>query len=208
MPPTIPASSLTLASLASLAVLSALTSSTLAQPTATILTTANGGASATIAPGEIVSISVTLSHNAFSVAGFHGSTFITNNAGQGQNLSTFIPVHPLLPGLQFTGGSLLDVDIGFTPPGFIGGATPPSGQNPMTVWTYDIAGLTPGVYDINWIPDGAALDIRLYTSISSFTSVNAQSTYIGATITVVPSPGGLALALACPLVAARRRRRL
>ncbi len=177
-----------------------------AAQTATVRTTANGGAAAVVAPGSTVTIAVTIAHNQFAVAGLQGGAIITGNAGTGGNFATTIPGLPTVNMGSFTGGSRTGVDFAFTPPGFIGAATPPSGTNPMPVMTYDITGLAAGVYTINWVAPGSAPNVRLYASIGSFGFLEAQSTYTGATITVTPAPASLALVGLGGLVAGRRRR--
>ncbi len=174
--------------------------------TATVTTTANGGAAAIVAPGTTVTIAVRIAHDQFSVAGLQGGTIVLGNAGTGGNFATTIPGLPTVNMGSFNGGSRTGVDFAFTPPGFIGATTPPSGSNPMPVFTDDITGLVAGVYTINWVSPGTAPNVRLYASIGSFSFVEAASTYVGAVITVTPAPGSLALIGLGDLVAGRRRR--
>jgi len=175
--------------------------------TVTVRTLANGGHAATISPGEVVSIRVLIDHPFAAVAGIQGGSIITGNAGVGQNFATTIPSLPTVNLGSFAGGSRVGADIANTPPGFLGGLPPtPFTEQPMPVWTYDIAGLTPGVYEINWVSPATAPNVRGYISISSFSFVEAQTTFTGATITVLPTPATAAV-LVIPAAAMARRRR-
>ena len=175
--------------------------------TAIVRTTANGAASATIPLGGTATIAVTIAHNQFSVAGIQGGSIISGNAGTAGNFATSIPAGALVVLGSFSGGSRTGVDIAFTPPGFTGGfAVPPSGTNPMPVFTYDITGLAVGVYTINWVSPSTAPNVRLYATAGSTNFLETQSTYTGATITVIPAPASLALVGLGGLVAGRRRR--
>lgn len=176
--------------------------------TVNVRTLANGGHSTTISPGEIVSIRVLIAHPFHAVAGIQGGTIITGNAGVGQNFATTIPAAPIVYLGDFLGGSRVGADIACTPSGFLGGPPfpLPFTQNPMPVWSYDIAGLTPGVYEINWVSPTSVPNVRGYVSPGSFSFVEAQTTYARATITVIPTPATLApLATALALTPRRRR---
>ncbi len=175
--------------------------------TANVVVTANGGANAVIAPGGVVNVAVTIAHNQFSVAGIQGGSIVAGNAGAGGSFATSIPAGALVVLGSFSGGSRTGVDIAFTPPGFTGGfAVPPSGTNPMPVFTYDITGLAVGTYSLNWVSPASAPNVRLYATAGSTNFLEAQSTYTGATITVIPAPASLALVGLGGLVAGRRRR--
>lgn len=177
-----------------------------AQPMASITVTANGGGSATVQPGEPVTISAQLWQGAFSIAGMAGGTVVTNNAGRASNFSTMLPGLPTINFGSFQGGSRVDADIAFTPPGFLGGTTPPMGQTTFAIWSYTLTLDEPGRYDVNWIAPASAPDIRLYMGIASFSFTPVPSLYIGATITVLPAPATAVLLVASPFVCGRRRR--
>jgi len=177
-----------------------------AHPLATVTTTVDGAASMTVQPGQPVAIAVRISHNAFHFAGIAGGTKVTDNAGLASNFSTTIPALPTVNFGAFVGGSRVGAEIVAMPPGFIGAVTPPFMFNPMPVWTYSLRLDDPGVYTINWVPTAQMPNVRLYQAISSFTSVEAQTTYTGATITVLPAPASLTLLALSPITTRRRRR--
>lgn len=173
---------------------------------ATVTTTANGSASITVQPGTPVQLSVSISHNQFKVAGFMGGTVVDGHAGTPSNFSTTIPSLPTAFFGSFVGGSRIGADIATPPPGF-GTPDPPFGQHPMPVWKYDLTIDQPGTYAVNWVAPAIAPNVRLFPTIGSFNFVEARTTYVGATITVVPSPASLALLALYPVTTHRRRRR-
>jgi len=174
--------------------------------TAEVIVTVNGGSNTVVAPGATVTVGVQIAHNQFSVAGIQGGSIIAGNAGTGGNFVTTVPGLPTVNMGAFTGGSRTGVDVAFTPPGFIGGATPPSGNNPMPLFAYEVSGLLPGTYSVNWVSPASAPNVRLYSSVFAFNFLEATTTYTGATITVTPAPASLALVGLGGLVAGRRRR--
>lgn len=174
--------------------------------TAIVTTSVNNGGMATIEPGGTVSVSVRIAHDQFSVAGIQGGTVVEGNAGVGSNFTTTIPSLPTVVLGSFVGGSRVGADIAFTPAAGFGHVTPPSGTNPMPVWRYDLTLAEPGVYDITWVPTLVSPNVRLYSSIGAFSFTEAQTTYVGARITVVPgAPTVWVLAVSGVLVARRRR---
>jgi len=178
----------------------------LAQPTifATVTTTADGSPAVAVQPGTPVRLRVILSHTGATLAGIAGGTAVAGNAGAGSNFSTTIPSLPTVILGSFVGGSRLGADIANPPPSF-GPPSPPFGTNPMPVWQYDLTLNEPGVYEVNWVPAAFAPNVRIYRTISSFTYTEAQTTYVGATITVLPPPASLTLLALFPLTARRRR---
>lgn len=186
------------------AAVAAASSGVLAQ-TAIVTTSVNNGGTATIEPGGTVSVSVRIAHTMIAVAGIQGGTVIDGNAGVGSNFATTIPNLPTVNLGSFVGGSRTGADIAFTPLGF-GHITPPSGSNPMPVWTYDVTLNEPGVYDIVWVPTVASPNVRLYASVAAFSWVEAQTTYVGARITVVPGSGTLPVVCAIGVLSRRGRR--
>lgn len=172
---------------------------------ATVTTTANGSASITVQPGTPVQLSVSISHNQFKVAGFMGGTVVDGRAGTPSNFSTTIPALPTAIFGNFFGGSRIGADIATPPPGF-GTPDPPFGQHPMPVWKYDLAIDQPGTYAVNWVAPAIAPNVRLFPTIASFNFVEAQTTYVGATITVLPTPASFALLALVPFTTRRGRR--
>lgn len=177
----------------------------IAQPMASITVTANGGAAAIVQPGESVTIRTQLWQNQWSFAGAQGGTIVENHSGHASNFSTTLPSLPTMLLGSFQGGSRVNADLALTPPGFLGSPTWPTGVTTFPFWQYTLTLDEPGTYDIKWVAPPNAPNIRLYQTIASFTFIEAQSTYIGATITVVPAPGSLFL-IACVAIARRRTR--
>lgn len=175
-----------------------------AQATATVTTTVAGGPAITVEPGTPVRIAVRIAHDQFSVAGVYGGTIVTDNAGIASNFSTTIPSLPTVNFGSFVGGSRVGASIEFVP--LWTGPTPPSGTNPMPVWDYDLTLANPGTYQVNWVSPSATPYVRLYSSVGAFNFTEAQTTYIGATITVLPAPTSLAPLALTATIAPRRRR--
>jgi hypothetical protein len=171
--------------------------------TATVVTTVDGGAAATIQQGGSVRISVRVGHSGFNIARMVGGSIITGHAGVGSNFHSSLPDEPTIVLGAFSGGSRIGGDIMFLPA--VG--TSPAWPNPLPIWEYDVSGLAPGVYAVGWQADPAFPNVRIYQSWSSFTFLEAQTTYVGATITVVPAGTPTAgIVGAFGLLAARRRR--
>ena len=176
---------------------------------ATVNTTANGGASATVAPGATISIaSVITWTGAPQFAGIQGGITVQGDAGSGSNFTSAFNPGALVNLGAFSGGSRTGMDIAVTPAFFTGGViVAPSGNNTgLNVAAYDLVINDPGVYTVNWVAPGSAPSVRLFPSTSSPAFVEAQTTYNGATITVTPAPASLALVGLGGLVAGRRRR--
>jgi len=173
--------------------------------TAVVTTSVNNGGTATIEPGETVSVSVRIAHDRYAFANIQGGTVVDGNAGVGSNFATTIPNLPTVVLGSFVGGSRVGADIAFgLDP--MGGATPPSQQNPMPVWTYDITLHEPGVYEIVWVSPATRPNVLLWGAMHAFSLTEAQTTYVGATITVVPGAPTAGVVGAFGLLAARRMR--
>jgi len=198
--------------------------------TALVRTTANGGASAAIQTGESVTIEVNVLHDRYLVAGLAGGSFITGSAGTTSGFQTPLTYGPTIVLGWFEGGSRVGADIALVPDGFMMGPPYPSNLSPMPVWRCEIVGLEPGeyavgwhaprppppmnvtltqpgVFDVVWVPTASSPNVPLYASISSFSFTEAQTTYIGARITVTPG-----VSTACAVMVGRvggvwRRRR-
>jgi hypothetical protein len=178
---------------------------------ATMTVTANGSNAVNVNPGDSVTINAELSWTgAVQFAGVKGAIRVDGNAGAGSNFTSDFPA-----GLQvlygaFNGGSREGLDFAVTPALFTGGQIiPPSGNSAgVTIgnYTLDTTGMAAGTYNVGWAGDTAAPNVRLYLTTTSPGFVEAQSTFVGATITVVPAPASLALVGLGGLVAGRRRR--
>lgn len=96
-----------------------------AQPMASITVTANGGGSATVQPGEPVTIRANFWQNGWCIGRAEGSTVDTNDAGHASNFSSWLPVLPTINFGSFQGSSRLGTEFAFTPPGFLGASTRP-----------------------------------------------------------------------------------
>jgi hypothetical protein len=179
--------------------------------TATMTVTADGTNAVTVNPGESVNINAELSWTgAVQFAGVKGAIRVEGNGGAGSNFTSDFPA-----GLQvlygaFNGGSREGMDFAITPALFTGGTIiPPSGNSSgVTIgnYTLDTTGMAAGTYNVGWEAEPTAPSVRLYLTTTSPGFVEAQSTYIGATITIVPAPASLALVGLGGLVAGRRRR--
>ncbi len=178
-----------------------------AQPMASITVTANGGASAVVQPGEPVTIAAVLWQNQYCMAGVAGGTIVTDHAGQASDLRSRWFGLPTINFGMFQGGSRVNADFAFTPPGLLGASTPPQGMTFVPLWEYTLTLQTPGEYAVNWATPSAAPEILLYASPISFISFPVASTYIGATITVVPSPAAWPTVVAIAGLTPTRRRR-
>ncbi|MCA9287009.1 MAG: hypothetical protein KDA05_00405 [Phycisphaerales bacterium] len=181
-----------------------------AQPVATVVTTANGGAAASVAPGATISINAVVSWTPAGTqfAGIQGGTIVQGNAGSGSNFASDFAAGALVNLGAFSGGSRTGMDIAVTPAFFTGGfmAPPSANSSGISLARYDLVINNPGVYTINWVAPGSAPNVRIYTSTASPAFTEAQTTYRGATITVTPAPASLALVGLGGLVAGRRRR--
>ena len=175
--------------------------------TATVTTTANGGAAASINPGESVTIAVNVGWSGgVQLAGLQGGTKVAGDAGSGSNFAFNLGSGPLINTGAFTGGSRLGMDVASGPPAFFGVNPLWSAPNPLNMMSYTLTISDPGVYQVIWQSPATAPSARLYENAGSISFLEAQTTYIGATITVVPAPASLALVGLGGLVAGRRRR--
>jgi uncharacterized protein (TIGR03382 family) len=178
---------------------------------ATITTTANGGAAAVVAPGSTVQINAVVSWTgAVQLAGLKGAVTVAGNAGAGGNFTSEFTAGSLVNLGAFTGGSRTGLDIGVTPAFFTGGfIVPPTGNSAgISFAKYDLnlTGVAAGTYAVGFTPDATAPNVRLYVTTATPGFVEAQTSLVGATITITPAPASLALVGLGGLVAGRRRR--
>lgn len=170
--------------------------------TATLTASANGQPAVTVQPGEPVSIHVQITFAAGPLlAGAKGDLRITADAGTPSNFQ-FHLTGPLVNTGTFVGGSRPGIDIAATPPGF---GQPSNWASLLDVLTYDVQFANPGVYLVAWAAPASAPNIRLFPTGTTASFVEAQTSYVGATITVLPTPPTLALLALTPLAARRRR---
>ncbi|MEZ6232668.1 MAG: hypothetical protein R3B68_00620 [Phycisphaerales bacterium] len=180
-----------------------------AQPAATVVTSVNGGASATVAPGATISVASVVSWTGgVQFAGIQGGPTVQGNAGAGSNFTSAFTAGTLVNLGSFNGGSRTGMDIAVTPAVFTGGfIVPPSGNSSgINLAAYDLVINDPGTYTINWVAPGSAPNVRIFVTTSTPAFTEANTTYRGATITVTPAPASLALVGLGGLVAGRRRR--
>ncbi|MCA9287008.1 MAG: hypothetical protein KDA05_00400 [Phycisphaerales bacterium] len=178
--------------------------------TATMTVTANGSGAISVAPGASVAIAATcVWGGAVQFAGVAGSINVSGNAGAGSGFTSDFAAGALVNLGAFNGGSRQGMDIAVTPAFFTGGfIAPPSGNTTLNIGSYslDTTGLAPGVYNVDFAASALAPNVRLFPSLQSPAFVEAQTTYRGATIEIIPAPASLALVGLGGLVAGRRRR--
>ena len=177
---------------------------------ATMTVTANGGANASVLPGASVDIAASLTWGgAVQFAGVAGSIVVDGNAGAGSGFTSDFNAGALVNLGAFNGGSREGMDIAVTPAFFTGGViVAPSGNTTLNIGSYslDTTGLAPGIYNVGFQATALAPNVRLFPSTSSPGFVEAQTTYVGASIEIVPAPASLALVGLGGLVVGRRRR--
>lgn len=173
---------------------------------ATVTTSVNGGATAAIEPGGSVVVSVRVAHDGFSFAGIEGGTIVDNDAGVGGNFRWTLPSLPTIHSGGFVGGSRVGASIWFILDP-MGTPTAPSQQNPMPVWTYDLSLDEPGEYDVVWVPSASLPSVWVYTGpFAGLPMAAAQTTYVGARITVTPGVGTSWVFAVLGLTGTRQRR--
>lgn len=174
--------------------------------TATVTTTANGGNAVSVAPGTAVNLAVAVTYTGgVQLAGLQGGVKVAGDAGTGSNFAFNLGAGPLINTGSFTGGSRLGMDVASGPPLFFG-INPLWANQPVNMLSYQVTINDPGVYQVIWQSPATAPNARIYTSATSASFAEAQTTYVGATITVTPAPASLALVGLGGLVAGRRRR--
>lgn len=166
-----------------------------------------------VLPGETVSVraSVTWS-SAIQFAGLHGDARATNDLGVASSIGSALggPLPPLWVFGVPAGGSVVGFDVATTPAFFQGSPSWYLFQNTgFDVLKFDWTAPTvavPTVVRFDFVAASIAPNVRLYPSTNSPAFVDAQTTYIGTSILVLPAPGGVLVLAAAGLASARRRR--
>ncbi len=127
------------------------------------------------------------------------------NFGAASGFTSTIPLLPTVFFGSFSGGSRVGADIANPPPGF-SMPFPPFASHPMPVWQYNITLSDPGIFSIIWVSPASAPNVRVYATVGSFNFTEAQTTYVGATITVTPTPSTITIIASCGVLARRGRR--
>lgn len=179
---------------------------------ATVRVTHNS-ALGTIAPGETLRVTARLSWTEqMQWAGLRGDLLATDDAGLASNVG----FHPfLMPGALVrhgvpVGGSVKGTDIASVP-GFFTATVPPPYSNWWGVEFFSYDWTAPSVSAPTWIDfafvaDPDAPNVRLYPTSTSPMFVEAITTYVPASILVVPAPSSLGLAAMLGIWACARRR--
>lgn len=194
-----------------LPIVTSLAAASLAAAQTATLTVSHNDPDGIVTPGETVQITATLAWTGNSGLGYvSGDVRATGDLGSASNPSFPYGVPPLaivLPGTPFE-GSLLDVYIesGDTNPFFGLSPTHPWGLRAGLILTrFDwTAPSNLGVVDFAWIPDPAD-PLPIMSPVGGFSGVPYPTTYLGTSLTVIPTPAS-ALVFLGTLAIARRRR--
>lgn len=189
-----------------------------AQPSALVVTNltdpATGAPVAEVTPGETVRMRTTISwQGGIQMAGIAGDVLVaplTPGGGVGvpTNRYSEYVAGTLVKLGTFQGDDLLGIDIAVTPICFTGGfVVPPSGNaTGIDFIGFDWAAPTePGDYEFRFQPSALAPNFRVYTSGTSPAFIEVPTTYIAASVTVIPAPAAPLLALAAAFAPRRRR---
>lgn len=161
-----------------------------------------------VAPGQGVTISFNIFHTGFhSVGDWSGDAAIAPAGGTVTN-----PVYAVGSPFVTTGtpgpGGITGIAFQGLPPAFAGGG----GFNPP--WLYEdfeflrctwTAPSEPGVYNFDWTPAPQFPVVQGYQTTVSVALTPYPTTYLGATLTVIPAPAAAPLLLAAALAPRRRR---
>ena len=166
-------------------------------------------------PGQVVRVDtvVSWSPSGSQMAGLKGDMFSTPVIGGAvgtvsNRRSDYTPGSLVNLG-SVVGDDILGIDIAVTPAFFTGGIfVPPSwNSNGLLIIGYDwTVPNDVGLYEFKFQPDPLAPNFRLYPSTVSPAFIEVPTTYLSATLTVVPAPASLAVICAAPLILNRRRR--
>lgn len=167
-----------------------------------------------INPGQLVHVTVRLNWTfGYQFAGMRGDTILTNDSGHATNLHsvysrTFGPI--AFWGTP-RGGSIIGTDIAVVGSFFTASPHPESIKwSGMTYIDFDWTAPSPNnptIANVDFVSDPVAPNARFYPSGLSPAWVEAEMTYFGTTLTVLPAPAGsTALLLAAGAMATRRRR--
>ncbi|MCB9840381.1 MAG: hypothetical protein H6809_01855 [Phycisphaeraceae bacterium] len=162
-----------------------------------------------VEPGQAVRIGVMVDWTGgIQLAGLAGSLGPTPDVGIASSPSSPLG-GPLVNVGTPLGGGIVGYDVASIPPFFTAGPNviPSWAFPPIPVLEYTwTAPATPGVVEFDFTPRALAPNVRLYTSLLSIAPVEAQTTYVGTSLTVVPGVGVLWAFGAAAVVVGRRRR--
>lgn len=162
-----------------------------------------------VQPGESVRISFSTTWTgATQLARVVGDAVASPNVGIATNNSGAVGQGPLINYGTPSGGSVVGADVGSGPDLGWGWSMLFMFQ-PVTFLYYDwTAPEVPGTVAFDWIPHQDFPHALFYLNGQSVIQEALPTTYIGTSLTVVPAPGGAAVAVAAGILAwARRRRR-
>ena len=163
-----------------------------------------------VAPGEVVRVKAVVSWIPAGVqfAGMKGDLRAAPNVGIASNRFSEFLQGGLVNLGQFSGGSIVGVDIAVAPSFFTGGViVPPSGNNwGIEVISYDWQAPVgfAGAVGFDWVPDPAAPNVRFFPPVGPPSWNWEPTVYVGTSLTVVPAP--VSLALVAPALRRGRRR--
>ncbi len=195
----------------SLAIAVLLATPALAQ-TATV-TVSHNDPDGIVEPGQTIRLSMHLTWTPnMQLAGFAGQ-FRIDPATTGADGTITNRLSAFWPGALVNLGliqrdDIVGIQVASIPHFFTPMVTPPwANWGGLDAFSHDwIAPATPGQYNIAFLADPVAPNVRLYPATVSANFVEAQTTYIGASITVTPSPASLITLAAASLIHSRRRR--
>ena len=165
--------------------------------------------------GETIGIRVVVRwEGALQFAGLKGDALATDSLGQSQNVGSAFgaPAPPLHVYGAPRDGDVIGHDIATVPAFFLGSPVPVTtlntGADFMTYnWIAPVV-TSPTLVAFEFVADPTAPNVRLYPNTSTPAFVEAQTTYIGTSILVIPAPAGLgafAIPLGCAVLPRRRR---
>jgi hypothetical protein len=168
--------------------------------------------SGVVLPGETIRVNALITWDPSQWAGLKGGVNVTGNAGSATNIGSEIAPGLLAHLGSPAGGSVTGFDVASVPHMFVGWVLPIPFHNYWGVdflwfdWTApSVAQPTPIAFD--FVADPMAPNVRLYPMPSTSPAfVEADTTYVGTSILVLPAPTGLGAFLAAACLAVRRRR--
>lgn len=147
-------------------------------------------------PGQVITVRVDLSWLPVpSLAGLAGDLLPTPSRGSSANITSALPRGPLVQlGTPIQGGV---VGIAIRAPSNLSG--------PIVAFEWTAPLNAPGPVTFAFIPSPATPNVRIFPASGSQGFVEAQTTFISASLTVVPSPATVAV-LGAGLLLRRRTR--